>query len=214
MTSNPPAEDDAEYFPNQPGRFLDYRNQVDVQVRWTSYPHKPASTVWKLVLEGPIWGSDDVVSTVYDALTATAEDTPPHSVSDQRNTTSWGASGGGESIVFWVADSAASGVIGSVVWAALQELRGRYLARQPAGLPLRRSLERVEAEQLARWHVSSAYDLEVDAGDSLSCISEELHPAEGSYEFVFTNDSDEYTVRIHTESNLPVLTEMKRVSLA
>jgi len=191
-------------------RLLDYRNRVDAQVHWTSYPSESPSQIWRLVIEGPIWGSDDVVDDLYDAVISISEGRPLYAIRDQRNITSWGAAGGGEIVLLLIAESALGQLAAIAIWAALQGLRKKYRARGQKKLGQTQALDRDGAEHLARWHLESAFSLDDGVADTLDLLSEDVLPPEGNFQFAFQNDADRFSVTLHSEDGLPLLAELKR----
>lgn len=90
----------------------------------------------------------------------------PHNLRDTRNYYSWGASGAGQDLLLHVSNLA----LDVSLTLALQGLLRRVRARQDQEQD--KPVDRSEAEQRAQWHVTTAYELDVQA--DLELVGEEL----------------------------------------
>lgn len=152
-----------------PDQYLDRFDELRVHLRIGRPGVDPPGEIeqrWLLTVPEFQGDRDEPARVLLNAIRSDDGRMGVHTLRDSRRYYSWGASGAGHELLLHIANLA----LDVSITLALQGLLRRVRPRQ--NFEEHKPVDRSEAEQRARWHVTTAYELDVQA--ELDLVGEEL----------------------------------------
>lgn len=186
---------------------IDCRNII---LEFREYLNEPLQETWDVMIPGAINSNEIPHSLLEDIKNAvtTEEYPPPYTIEVNQNYMNWGASNASQNLIFTIAVSAISGIIGNLVSDTLKTLF-KNLIDERKDKTWSNPIESNEALERAKWHVLRKYDLGENEKE-LVVISSEENIKQSTWVYVFQFQDTFYECEIIDQFGYALCSRIKK----
>lgn len=183
----------------------DYLDEVELRLAFGEHPNQPPEEVWQYRVVAPAgWSERDFLRRLEEMLKDPTGLPFEYEVRTSRTVSSWGADTAALTIVAYITLRAIDTLVGLGVEGGIRGLIELLRSKQADEW---RPVDRDTILNWAKARAAEAYDVE---DDTLRLTAEEQRPDEDSWEFVFEDEGNRYTVAMGVVEGVPYSSRVRR----